>query len=138
MRWTAGAILVGMSFFAFGKQDGPRPDAELGDFMAVKLQHAQGVLEGLVTEDYDLVAKHSQEISLLSQEAGWRVIQTPEYAAQSEEFRRAVDSMTEAARHRNLDEATLRYVDVTLKCVRCHKYARGQRIPRPAPLDVSR
>ena len=138
MRWFLGGMVVVclMGVWAYAAE--PRPDAELGDFMHVKLLHAQGVLEGLVIEDYDLVAKHSQEISLLSQEAGWRVIQTDEYAVQSEEFRRAVDALTEAARERNLDEATLRYVAVTMKCIECHKYSRGQQLLRRAPMDVSR
>jgi cytochrome c556 len=55
-------------------------------------------------------------------------LQTPEYSQRSAEFRRAADALTEAARKRNLDGATLAYVDVTTKCVSCHKYVRGVRI----------
>jgi cytochrome c556 len=98
------------------------------DFMRAKLDHAQKVLEGLAMEDHHLIVKHSQELSLLSLAANWQVLQTPEYAQQSLEFRRAVDSLTEAGRKKNLDGAALAYVDVTMKCVNCHKYVRGVRM----------
>lgn len=105
-----------------------QPPNQVGDFMRAKLTHANKVLEGLATEDFDLVAKHSQEISLLSQAATWRVLQTPEYLERSTEFRRSVDGLTQAAKKKNLDAAALAYVDVTMKCVSCHKYVRHVRM----------
>ena len=100
------------------------------DFMRLKLEHSQKVLEGLALEDFQLIAKHSQEISLLSQAANWRVLQTPEYLQQSLEFRRTADGLTEAAKAKNLEGAALKYVDLTMKCVHCHKYVRGVRLAR--------
>ena len=96
-------------------------------FMRAKLTHSQEVLEGLTTENYDQIAKHAQELSLLSQAASWNVLQTPEYKQRSLEFRRSADALTKAAKKKNLDGAALAYVDVTLKCVNCHKYVRGVR-----------
>ncbi len=101
---------------------------EVSEFMRLKLDHSQRVLEGLALEDFQMLAKHSQEISLLSQASSWRVLQTPEYLQYSAEFRRTADALTEAARNKNLDGAALRYVDLTLKCVNCHKYVRGVRV----------
>jgi hypothetical protein len=97
---------------------------EVAVFMRPKLKHSQGVLEGLTTENYEMIAKHSQEMSLLSQASNWQVLQTVEYRERSTEFRRSVDALTEAAKKRQLDTAALAYVDVTLKCVSCHKYVR--------------
>ena len=93
-------------------------------FMKAKLEHSQKVLEGLTLEDYDKIAKHAQEMSLLSQASTWQVLQTPEYHDRSVEFRRSVDAITEAARKKNLEGAALAYVDATMKCVSCHKYVR--------------
>jgi len=109
------------------------------EFMRAKLTHSQKVLEGLTTEDFDAVAKHSQEMSLLSQAASWQVLQTPEYMQRSTEFRRSTDTLTEAAKNKNLDGATLAYVDVTMKCVECHKYVRRVRQARldERPLDYT-
>ena len=46
----------------------------------------------------------------------------------SVEFRRTADAITAAAKKKNLDGAALAYVDMTMKCVNCHKYVRGVRI----------
>ena len=103
----------------------------LRDFMQLKLNHSQKILEGLVREDFAALAKHSQELSLLSLDASWQVLQTAEYTQQSLEFRRAADALTAAAKKKNLDGAALAYVDVTMKCVNCHKYVRSARTPTP-------
>ncbi|HUE73830.1 MAG TPA: hypothetical protein VMP01_23320 [Pirellulaceae bacterium] len=97
-------------------------------FMKAKLEHSQKVLEGLTMEDFDKIAKHAQEMSLLSQASTWQVLQTPEYHDRSVEFRRSVDGLTEMARKKNLEGAALAYVDVTMKCVSCHKYVRKVRM----------
>jgi len=55
------------------------------------------------------------------------VLQTPEYRERSNDFRRSVNAITDAARKKNLEAATLAYVDSTLKCVSCHKYVRQSR-----------
>lgn len=99
-------------------------------FMRAKLKHSQEVLKGLATEDFDLIAKNSQAMSLLCEDELWQVLQTPEYRARSAEFQRSVDAVTEAARKKNLEAAALGYVDVTLKCVNCHKYVRKVRMAR--------
>jgi cytochrome c556 len=100
---------------------------KLSDFMRVKLDHSQKTLEGLSKGDFDLIAKHSQSISLLCEEELWMVIQTAEYRERSREFQRSVNAITDAARKKNLEAATLAYVDATMKCVSCHKYIREAR-----------
>lgn len=107
-----------------------RGEDDLSAFMKVKLRHAEKVLEGLATEDYELIVKNSQAISLLCEDEMWAVLQTPEYRERSREFRRSVDAITEAARGKNLEAAALSYVDATMKCVSCHKYVRKTRSAR--------
>jgi hypothetical protein len=101
---------------------------KLRDFMRAKLSHSQKIIEGLTTEDYDMIAKNSQDLSLLSQAATWQVFETPEYLQHSTEFHRAADALTKAATDKNLDGAALAYMEVTLKCVNCHKYVRRVRM----------
>ncbi len=97
---------------------------QLRAFMRAKLEHSQKLLEGLTMEDYDILVRHAQALSLLSLESNWQVLQTEEYINQSTEFRRAANALTEAARDKNLDGSTLAFMDVTAKCVACHKYVR--------------
>jgi hypothetical protein len=96
-------------------------------FMRAKLDHMERIIEGLTVEDLDMVAKSAQQISLISQATQWQVFQTPEYVRRSGEFRREVDTLTEMAKNRNLDGATLAYLKVTMSCIECHKYVRGVR-----------
>lgn len=100
----------------------------LRDFMRAKLEHSQKILEGLATEDYPLIEKHAQELSLISQAEMWQVVQTPEYLQHSTEFRRATQALSKAAEDKNIDGAALAYMEVTLKCVNCHKYVRKVRM----------
>jgi hypothetical protein len=102
-------------------------------FMKAKLDHSQKLLEALVMEDYKGMAKESQALSLLSLAASWQVLQTPEYAQQSLEFRRAADAVHNAAEKKNIDGAALAYMEMTMKCVSCHKYVRGVRMAQAEP-----
>jgi cytochrome c556 len=92
--------------------------------MQAKLTHSEKTLEGLAKGDFELIAKHSQAISLLCVDEQWSVMKTPEYQERSNEFRRNVDAITNAARKKNLEGATLAYVSATMNCVTCHKYVR--------------
>lgn len=111
-----------------GANDCRADDDKLSAFMRMKLNHSQKVMEGLATEDFAMIAKHSQAMSLLCEDENWSVLKTPEYQERSNEFRRTVDSMTEAAKQGNLEAAALAYVDTTMKCVSCHKYVRKNRM----------
>lgn len=99
------------------------PDRVAG-FMRAKLAHSATVLEGLSLENYDLIAKGAQQLELVSQDSSWQVLQTEDYARHSEAFRRACDGLRRAAKEKNLDAAVLCWMDVTMKCVQCHRYVR--------------
>ena len=118
----AVAVLISITSSAADKKD------DLSDFMRAKLVHSQRVVEGLCLADFDKIAKNSQDMSLLSLAETWQVLQTPEYIEYSRKFRNAADALTEAAKKKNLDEATKAYNVVTLRCVECHKYMRDVRM----------
>jgi hypothetical protein len=125
----AMAVVVGALIPRAGSQEGPTTKP----FMRAKLDHSQKMLEALAMEDFNGMAKESQALSLLSLAASWQVLQTPEYAQQSLEFRRAADAVHNAAEKKNLDGAALAYVQMTMKCVNCHKYVRGVRMAAAEP-----
>ena len=104
---------------------GQGPDQKkTSEIMRKKLSHAQKILEGVALKDFGLIGKNAEELMLLSQRAEWRVMKTPRYEVCSNEFRRAVDDMITRAGEKNLDGAALSYVEMTLACVKCHKYVR--------------
>ncbi len=102
---------------------GDKPN-DVAIFMRAKLGHAQLVLEGLALADYELIERGAHDLALASQASSWQVLQTEDYARQSREFRRACESLRSAAKDKNLDGAALAWMEVTLKCIQCHKYVR--------------
>ena len=122
----AGAMVALAATVAFPVR-GEQPN-QVREFMRPKLQHSQKLLEGLALEDFDLIAKEAQELSLLSQAANWQVLQTEDYLHHSEQFRRAANKVRDAANDKNLDRATLGYFELTAQCVYCHKHLRAVRM----------
>ena len=123
--WLAGLSILAL--WSCGER--AMAQDKLSAFMRVKLEHSQKALEGLARADFDEIAQHAQAISLLTLDETWMVHQTPEYRERSNEFRRSVDAITTAARNKNLEAATLAYVDATMKCVTCHQYIRQAKKP---------
>jgi hypothetical protein len=132
MKKLSRTVMIGIAVLCVlalrGAAGAPEASSEkLKDFMGAKLKYSQNALAGLVNEDYTAIAKHGQDLSLMSLESTWEVYQTEKYLQHSGEFRRAADAMTKAAKAQNIDGATLAYVDMTMTCVACHKYVRGVR-----------
>ena len=125
LRVASSLVLwLGIASLAAAQQPVKLSRAEL---MKQKLQASEKILEGLALEDYEAILRQSQRISLLTLEESWNVLQTVDYRRESEEFRRAVDALSATAKQKNLDGAALAYMQVTLNCVRCHKYLRSSR-----------
>jgi cytochrome c556 len=103
-----------------------RRNRAVKEFMRDKLELSQRVLEGLATEDYDLIVARGTRLSAMTKEADWRWFENPDYEQQSLIFRRQVDSLVKAGKDKNLDAATLAYVRMTMSCVDCHKLVRGK------------
>ena len=96
------------------------------EFMRDKLELSQKVLEGIATEDYDLIIAKGTKLSAMSRDSSWQMFENPDYDQQSTIFRRHVNSLIKAAKDKNLDAATLAYVRMTMSCVDCHKLVRGK------------
>lgn len=96
------------------------------EFMRDKLELSQRLLEGIATENYDLIIAKASRLSAMTKELDWRVFENPDYEQQSVLFRKEVDALTKAAKDKNLDGATLAYVRTTMSCVDCHKLVRGK------------
>ena len=96
------------------------------EFMRDKLELSKRVLEGLATEDFDLIATKARRLGAMSLEPSWGLVEHPEYTRLSAEFRKNVELLGTAAQNKNLDGVTLAYVRVTMSCVDCHKFVRGK------------
>lgn len=123
-----GPILRGYGQPPAAKAPAPRPQSDLEKMMQKKLQFAQKLLGGIALNDLDQVQHTAKELLTLSKLAEFRVLKTPAYELHSNEFRRSLDEIIKGAKDRNIDSATLGYLDMTLACVRCHKHVREVRV----------
>lgn len=105
-------------------------DKKLHQLMQKKLTHSQKVLEGIVLNDYDKIGDNAQELIRISKAVEWKVLKTPQYEMHSNEFRRSAENVAQAAKNKNIEGATLAYMDMTMVCVRCHKHVREVRQAR--------
>jgi hypothetical protein len=103
--------------------------------MVLKLKESQALLEGLALNDLAKVQKSAEELLRISKEAQFRkVLNTPKYEYHANSFQRAAETAIEKAKAKNIDGATVAYLDMTLSCVRCHQYTREERIGFVPPI----
>ena len=133
MRRTIGGLLV-VCFIAAvtvglfnnsqsvaQQQDSMTP---LKDFMKPKLTHAQRILDGLATENFQKILESSSVLMTLSEAASWQVLPGPQYTQNTSDFQRAVEKLQAAARKKNVDAATIAYINMTTCCIHCHQAIR--------------
>lgn len=100
----------------------------LRDFMRRKLEASNKILEGLVTEDGELIAVGAETLAEMSTAEQWRVSNDVMYKQFSEEFQRAARKLKTAAEKEKFDDVALKWIAVTMSCIECHKWVRGIRI----------
>jgi hypothetical protein len=74
----------------------------------------------------------------LSNVTNWYSRQTPEYELFLNGFRRDAQALAKSAGDKNLDAASLAFVQLTLDCVSCHKYLRVPATAGPQNLNLGR
>jgi GH24 family phage-related lysozyme (muramidase) len=104
--------------------------------MVAKLKESQTLLEGLTLNDMAKVQKSAEELLRISKTAQMRkALNTPAYELHANSFQKAAETVVEKAKAKNIDGATLGYMDMTITCVRCHQYTREQGIGLSRPKE---
>jgi hypothetical protein len=101
--------------------------------MREKLVHTERILEALMTSNVLQLQEESGALLRIPQDAGWRVLSTPEYARYSAAFVNATQEIVNAATVRDLDAAAVHYTAMTMTCYQCHRYLKLSRIVDIAP-----
>lgn len=130
-NWRAVVVVAALIGFTPAAAQGP----ELNAVMREKLEHAQKLLEAVVTSDWTGLETHSRELQRITDDHRWTVLKYPEYARYGNQFRRAIGDLHTAAAQRDLDKTSKAYVAVTLSCVECHRYLARERIVRGGSHD---
>jgi cytochrome c556 len=109
------------------KQDPPPLPSEQ-QVMQVKLKRAQALLEALVKEDFKAMEQNAASLAEISRATAFlRAYKTEEYELQARVFQKSADTLAAKARDKNIDGATLAYLDMTQSCVACHNHFRGKK-----------
>ena len=125
--WVVVAILAVLVGSGQAQEKKAKESPKKGpSVMQRKLAHAQKVLEALALNEFDKMAASAAELQQCAREASWMVVKTPKYELYSNDFVRQLDTLQTAAKKKNTDAAALAYVEVTLTCVKCHKYIREE------------
>ena len=130
-KWYAAIVLAALCGLAAGPSQGP----QMNRVMREKLGHTQKILEAVVTSDWVSLETHSRELERLTNDPRWTMLKLPEYARYSAAFVTAIQALHRAAAQRDLEQTPKAYIDVTLRCVDCHRYLARERIARGSKND---
>lgn len=103
--------------------------ASKAGFMRLKLEPAKKILEGIALADFQMIRTNSEQLRKLSLDADWMVMQTEAYNQHSKEFQSSLHLIGRMCDDSDLDGVTLAYMQMTMRCVQCHKMIRDVRIP---------
>jgi len=96
--------------------------------MQVKLKRSQALLEALAREDFKQLEEAAVSLVRISKATEFlRAYKTEDYELQARVFQRSAETLAEKAKAKNLDGATLAYMDMTISCVACHSHFRGRK-----------
>src|SRR5262249_1443055 len=123
-------ILAGLALVAGASAlSGADRDKE-ESLMRKKLTHSQKVLEGISLGNFKKISVNAEKLLAISKAAEWKADKSARYELYSSEFRRLADMLIDKAKAKDLDGATLAYVEMTLTCVKCHKRVREIKMTR--------
>lgn len=131
-RYTMLALLVVcLVVFAVNarSQDSTKPQASKTNvqvLMRDKLTHMQKLLDGLVTDDFKLIAEEAELLRIVGKAASWQASDSEEYQTHSSRYERLTSKLEAAAQNSNREAALLQYLQLNISCVDCHQYIREQ------------
>lgn len=94
--------------------------------MKAKASYAHNLLDAVVQEDFETIRDQAFRLKAVTETADWNATEAPWYVHESDAFIRATDQLYEAAKAEDGNAATLAFMDLTMRCVQCH---RGMRSP---------
>lgn len=103
--------------------DGKKTERQID--MRSKLNMVQKIVEGISTENFDMIDKGGMELIALAESAAWKSHHDPYYRHYSANFEHAARGLIAAAKSKSVEKATFAYVHVTISCTACHQQVRG-------------
>lgn len=117
-----------MAWSADAREKPKRKNDALSQKMRLKLDASSKVLEGLATEDAELIRDGASAMAEQSQAEFWQILTDADYREFTRDFRRSMQKLKEAAEKENFDAAALEWVGAVKSCLDCHKHVRSVRV----------
>jgi hypothetical protein len=122
---AALAVMLAAIGFADDKQNPTKKDGTGHSvLMKKKLEYTQNILAGLANEDFDQIHKNAKILNTFGALERWFRADSDAYRAQLKIFRFANDELIRLSEEKNLEGASLAYMQLTLSCVNCHSHVR--------------
>ncbi|QDU98858.1 hypothetical protein Pla8534_67690 [Lignipirellula cremea] len=86
--------------------------------------YSQNILEGLTTNDFDEIQAAVRELQRVTSGEKWLIVDAKEYRQHTADFERSLQRLQEAAATKSIDAAALRFHEMSLRCIDCHKHVR--------------
>jgi cytochrome c556 len=119
-----GALVASALILLAVRAAGAAETDDASFWMKKKMEYSERILAGLAKADYDEIEKSASSMNKLSQIENWVRGNTPGYKAQLASFRSANKSLIRMAQEKDVDGATLAFMQLTQSCVQCHKLIR--------------
>jgi hypothetical protein len=129
--WTAAPVLaLSLVLVGFGRAEEkpaqkPKEEPKKPTVMQRKLAHSHKVLEALAKKDFKALEAGADGLIECVNDLTWKINETEKYLAHTVNMLRQSEALKKAAKDKNIDAAALAYVDMTLTCVKCHNFLRG-------------
>ncbi len=114
----AAAILIVSTTLAADRPTQP--------FMRQKSAYAQGLLEGITLEKFDLVLTNALKLRDMSATNAFLILRNPDYLTRITNFQVSVDALIANAKQQNQTATFEAYVKVAENCMDCHRYFRRE------------
>ena len=118
MRSVIGLTVV-LSWLAASQTE--REATPSQQIMWKKLDLSHNVLDAIALDDFEALETYASDLVTLSLAGELNISGTETYRQKSREFREAAQALGRAARDRETEAAALAYVDLTLRCLSCHR-----------------
>lgn len=94
-------------------------------FMRGKLAVVNLIVEGIATEDFELIEEGGMKLVGIAESAAFQSTGDPYYSLYSANFEQSAKGLIAAGKAQSVDKATFAYAHVTFSCTACHQHVRG-------------
>lgn len=113
----AGGVWLGESSLAPQEPS----DETSREIMWRKLDLSHNALDALALEDFEALEAYAEDLEMLGTAGFLYILDTEEYRSHAMQFRAAARALRTAAEEENAEAGALAYMDLTLRCIRCHR-----------------